>query len=202
MAPRSNQSEAGVCEQLPRFSEKLQVIRDERISLWQDIQQLYVLHVNEKYKNAYLSKLRGILSSGLSAILAAAAIAAVAQYLVNHRSEPDFTATNNVHAISWVKYEGAICAKSCWLLRIQTSNKSNENAQVQIDGIGTKCLELPGSVFLNPMAIKSHTTQKISAYLACGASSPVELTSSVQRCRVSRDIHCHLLVSFPSAPYH
>lgn len=46
---------------------------DDRENLWQDIQQIYVLHVNEKYKNLFLTHLRkvfGLLSIGFVIALA------------------------------------------------------------------------------------------------------------------------------------
>jgi hypothetical protein len=45
-------------QQLPEFVASLDRLNDESISLQQDIEQLCVLHINEKYKNLQLTHLR------------------------------------------------------------------------------------------------------------------------------------------------
>ena len=57
------QSEFG--RQLPLFEATIDRLKDPAVSLAQDVQQLYVLHINDKFKNSHLSQLRTILSRGL-----------------------------------------------------------------------------------------------------------------------------------------
>lgn len=51
--------------QLPEFKTGLARLSNAEISLEQDAEQLYVLHVNEKYKNLHLSYLRTATNKGL-----------------------------------------------------------------------------------------------------------------------------------------
>lgn len=52
-------------DQLPKFKEQMVELSDDKTNLDQDIQQVYVLHINEKYKNLYLSQLRSLFNIGL-----------------------------------------------------------------------------------------------------------------------------------------
>ena len=54
--------------QLPLFENKIDQLGNPAVSVAQDVQQLYVLHINDKFKNAHLSQLRTILSRGLIAV--------------------------------------------------------------------------------------------------------------------------------------
>ncbi len=60
--------EKAFADQLPQFRECVLKLADDRTNMDQDIQQAYVLHINEKYKNLYLSKLRSIFNLGLIVI--------------------------------------------------------------------------------------------------------------------------------------
>lgn len=55
--------------QLPMFINKMDQLNDPAVSVSQDVQQLYVLHINDKFKNSHLSQLRTILSRGLFAVV-------------------------------------------------------------------------------------------------------------------------------------
>lgn len=57
----------------PFESQSTTMLLDDKENLWQDIQQVYVLHINEKYKNLFLSHLRkvfGVLSVLFVVVLA------------------------------------------------------------------------------------------------------------------------------------
>ena len=95
--------------QLPLFGASLQKLFNPRESLWQDIQQLYVLHINEKYKNAYLSRLRSILTGGLVAILTLVLLAAALQLLLGSKDPVHTTVTE-------------ISARGCLALPINKDN--------------------------------------------------------------------------------
>jgi hypothetical protein len=62
--------------QLHPFIHSLSKLTDTAVSLDQDAQQLYVLHVNEKYKNMHLADLRTATNIGLICILLSAAAGA------------------------------------------------------------------------------------------------------------------------------
>lgn len=52
--------------QLEPFKVRLATLRNDEVNAEQDIEQLYSLHVNELYKNLYLSKLRSLFNWGLA----------------------------------------------------------------------------------------------------------------------------------------
>lgn len=55
-----------ITESWPKFiNQYTRGILNPKESLFQDIQQVYVLHLNEKYKNMFLSNLRKLLNWGL-----------------------------------------------------------------------------------------------------------------------------------------
>lgn len=55
--------------QLPEFKNKLRRLVNSDVNLEQDAEQLYVLHVNEKYKNLHLTHLRRVVDRGLFGVL-------------------------------------------------------------------------------------------------------------------------------------
>ena len=63
--------------QLPRFKETIKALDSEDVSYDQDVQQLYVLHINDKYKNIHLSQLRTLLGTGIVVVLISALSAGV-----------------------------------------------------------------------------------------------------------------------------
>jgi hypothetical protein len=63
--------------QLPLFKEKLKALTLPNVSYEQDLQQLYVLHINEKYKNLHLSQLRTILGRVIFLIVISMILAAL-----------------------------------------------------------------------------------------------------------------------------
>jgi len=66
--------------QLEPFQKSIERVGNGEENFRQDVEQLYVLHVNEKYKNLHLSDLRKITERGLVATIAIAAAAVVAGY--------------------------------------------------------------------------------------------------------------------------
>jgi hypothetical protein len=64
--------EGEYARQLPLFRSNMLKLSDESISIDQDIQQLYTLHVTEYYKNLFLKHLRIIFNRGLIVIVGAA----------------------------------------------------------------------------------------------------------------------------------
>jgi hypothetical protein len=62
---RKKRITAAYADQLPIFKAEIAKLNSEKVSAEQDIEQLYSLHVNELYKNLYLSRLRTIFNRGL-----------------------------------------------------------------------------------------------------------------------------------------
>jgi hypothetical protein len=63
--------------QLPEFKARMHKLTDERENANQDIEQLYSLHINEGYKNLYLSHLRSLFNLGIWVIAIAIVAGAV-----------------------------------------------------------------------------------------------------------------------------
>ncbi len=61
--------EKAYAEQLPSFKIRMLQLSDNEADLDQNIQQAYVLHINEKYKNLHLGRLRSIFNAGLIVIM-------------------------------------------------------------------------------------------------------------------------------------
>ncbi|MCT7376807.1 hypothetical protein [Chelativorans salis] len=82
---------AAYAEQLPMFRARLGDLKDAANSFDQDVQQLYVLHINEKFKNVHLSQLRSLFQIGVWAIVALVLLAVIVgawadrQRLAEHR---------------------------------------------------------------------------------------------------------------------
>jgi hypothetical protein len=81
--------------QLRPFIDSLAKLTDSAVSLDQDAQQLYVLHVNEKYKNMHLADLRTATNIGLICIFLSAVAGATYGYTV----EASANALKQVHVI-------------------------------------------------------------------------------------------------------
>jgi hypothetical protein len=62
---RKKRITAAYANQLPIFKAEIAKLNSEKANAEQDIEQLYSLHVNELYKNLYLSRLRTIFNRGL-----------------------------------------------------------------------------------------------------------------------------------------
>jgi hypothetical protein len=76
-------------KQLSEFKNGLKRLVDSETNLDQDAEQLYVLHVNEKYKNLHLTHLRRVVDRGLVAVLLVVLAALVWGFRVdNARHEP------------------------------------------------------------------------------------------------------------------
>ena len=72
-------------KQLPIFYKThLLPLSDERLALWQDVQQLYILHINEKYKNLFLNHFR----SFVPIAFVSATVLAVLSYFIAHQMHP------------------------------------------------------------------------------------------------------------------
>ncbi len=52
-----------------QFRDQVQGLSDKRINATQDLKQLYLLHVDERYKNLFLTQLRRLLTWGIAAIV-------------------------------------------------------------------------------------------------------------------------------------
>lgn len=72
--------------QLPIFSEKMKSLEDFDLSLDQDMQQLYVLHINEKFKNVHLTQLRSIMEWGVFLIALSAMVSAFVGWKSDERN--------------------------------------------------------------------------------------------------------------------
>ena len=81
--------------QLRPFIDSLARLKDGSVNLDQDAQQLYVLHVNEKYKNMHLADLRTATNIGLMCIL----LSAVAGALYGSQIDGRLNALRQIHVV-------------------------------------------------------------------------------------------------------
>lgn len=65
-ARRRQEEQTAYRDQWTVFTGQVAGISDRRINATQDLKQLYQLHVNERYKNLFLSRLRKLLTTGLA----------------------------------------------------------------------------------------------------------------------------------------
>lgn len=166
--------------QLPLFGASLQKLVDPRESLWQDVQQLYVLHINEKYKNAYLSRLRSILTAGLVAILSLVVFAAAIQFLMGSKDAVRTTVTgvSTSVVLSASRYEGPECENDCWLANVSVANASSEPVSIGIGTNGSGCLVLPTNKN-NPFSVSHHSTTVHAMYLVCPDATPAMVSIAI-----------------------
>jgi hypothetical protein len=78
--------EGEYARQLSLFRDNMLTLSDETISVEQDIQQLYTLHVTEYYKNLFLKHLRLTFNRGLIFIVGAAVFGSAFGYYRDHRA--------------------------------------------------------------------------------------------------------------------
>lgn len=77
---RSHQQSVFSAGLLP-LKEKILGLRDSRVNLDQDLEQLFVLHANELYKNAFLTRLRSVLLVGVTSVGVLAVLVLLILYL-------------------------------------------------------------------------------------------------------------------------
>jgi len=61
----ANEQRVGYDSQLKQFKETQVGLIDPKVDVDQDVQQLFLLHVNERYKNLFLTQIRGIVYWGV-----------------------------------------------------------------------------------------------------------------------------------------
>jgi hypothetical protein len=90
--------------QLSPFKNQVQRVSDDSVNLEQDIEQLYVLHINELYKNIYLSHIRTLFNGGIILILLLFVIGAAVGWVVEGNSsiERSFVSTSTTHSDNFV----------------------------------------------------------------------------------------------------
>ncbi|KQU89465.1 hypothetical protein ASD00_26790 [Ensifer sp. Root31] len=120
--------------QLPLFMDRLSDLSDDKVNHEQDQEQLYVLHINEKYKNLYLSGLRSILNRGVLAWVTFSIIAlAVGAYQDYHDSRP--------HTAKWTS--GNLDIRGEWLAHTLENGTEEILLNVDISNRGKALADLP-----------------------------------------------------------
>lgn len=132
--------QAAFGRQLPQFEANIQKLRDPKISIDQDIQQLYVLHINDKFKNAHLSQLRTILFRGLFIVAFISGIGAWIGHCEDHRRTAPHIKEMRV---------GAIELSTRWRFVTSTDESGLVLATVKIINRGSKAVELPRWNFID-----------------------------------------------------
>jgi hypothetical protein len=73
-------------QEFDRFTYQVDGLADPRIDATQDLRQLFLLHMNELYKNKFLTQLRRVLLHGLILVLAASTIGFVIGFVIESRT--------------------------------------------------------------------------------------------------------------------
>jgi hypothetical protein len=72
---------------LPEFSNMTKSLIDDAVNASQDIEQLFSLHLNEKYKNIYLSDIRTLFNCGLIGIAMMGLVGAGVGYYLAYKAD-------------------------------------------------------------------------------------------------------------------
>jgi hypothetical protein len=126
--------------QLPLFEATIDQLKDPAVSLAQDVQQLYILHINDKFKNSHLSQLRTILSRGLFIV----ASFAIACGLWGWRSDCLRTALHATHVS-----QGALELSTRWRFVSSSEDDGLALATVTVANHGTTSIPLPRWSFVD-----------------------------------------------------
>lgn len=121
--------EKAYAEQLPKFKETMLKLSDGEADLDQDIQQAYVLHINEKYKNFYLGQLRSIFNSGLVVIaflMIAGGLVGVWYETGSHKTvSSSFSNSAWTYKTEYRLVSSPTSGTAEWVVRISISNKTD-----------------------------------------------------------------------------
>ena len=133
--------------QLRPFIDSLAKLKDGSVSLDQDAQQLYVLHVNEKYKNMHLADLRTATSIGLMCILLSAAAGAVYGYYVDEMA----IAPRQTHVI-----HESLDINGRWhvLPHVGDSKLNDVILSVSLSNSGKTAVPLPHWILYDPFGLR------------------------------------------------
>lgn len=115
--------------QLPLFKDQIGKLEKPIESYNQDVEQLYVLHINEKYKNIHLSELRTVLNRGLFGCL----IFLLAGLLIGYCADSRAIRTHNflvkndslMIEVQWQEIQNESLASEL-LLNVTATNKRDE----------------------------------------------------------------------------
>lgn len=126
--------------QLPLFESRIDQLSNPAVSMAQDVQQLYVLHINDKFKNSHLSQLRTILSRGLFAV----AFLAIACGIWGWQTDCRRTALHDIRV-----RQGALELNTQWRFVSPAEKNGLVIATVTFANYGTTKAQLPRWMFLD-----------------------------------------------------
>lgn len=120
--------------QLPIFQSNMRRLSSETLDLDQDLEQLYVLHITEAYKNLFLKHLRQTFNWGIVSTisLGVAGLACGAYFEHSHRNVRTFTVTGSgVEQIFEARFVTSATADApVMLVRSSVSNQSKRQIHI------------------------------------------------------------------------
>ncbi|MCZ3378393.1 hypothetical protein [Rhizobium sp. AG207R] len=131
--------------QLPLFQKKLSTLVNKNEDYEQDQQQLYSLHLNEKYKNLYLSGLRSILNNGFIIWITVSIFSIIAGAIQDHRAQLP-------HAAEW--RTDKLLIRGEWLSHTVENGAEEILLNVDITNTGKALSELPQWVLSTSEGLK------------------------------------------------
>lgn len=117
-------------DQLPKFKGEMLKLIDDNTDLDQDVQQAYVLHINEKYKNLYLNQLRYLFNRGLIFIAVLTLVGGVAGALWEVSSHKTISSSSSngewTQKIGYRLVSSQLSETAEWVVKVTTTNNLDQ----------------------------------------------------------------------------
>jgi hypothetical protein len=146
-------------------------LNDKKTNVRQDLKQIYLLHVNEYYKNAFLTQLRSLVSYGLVAAIVLALLAFGIAFLVNPperisggiASTKDYAIDSSWRNTGNIRATGAGSAEVQVLVNIRAKNLSPSQpltvtAIIPEDSLGMRIPVVIESMDPLPLVVPANAT--------------------------------------------
>ncbi|MGV0578099.1 hypothetical protein ABQE57_05950 [Mycolicibacterium elephantis] len=132
---------AAAGQQWDAFKDQAKGLANEKVDATQDLKQLYLLHINERYKNLFLTDMRkllarGLLISGIAAVLAAGITAGVISCIIQPPPDNSVVVANGLESrASWsptgsVRANGLSTRDVEYRVEVRVTNQSKTNTRV------------------------------------------------------------------------
>lgn len=185
---------AQVSEQFVTFGGQVAGLSDAKIDATQDLRQLYRLHINERYKNLFLSQLRTWLTVGmLISVVGAGLTAVISSYVIERTdqrvAESQVTAAGVVVTANWtptgrVRANGIGETDVQYRLEVELKNNSDVAATIEsLVVLGRDGRPIPAEIDLLPASVHvaGHSAQSLVGYLWIAAYEATNVNTVTAR---------------------
>jgi hypothetical protein len=132
--------------QLDPFKKNLGELTDFKKSLDQDMQQLYTLHINEKYKNAFLTHLRKTLNYGLCSVLIVTLLVGLGVYIHSPKlvlASRGVVVPGERYSAIWRPLDSPDEECCLWLLNVTVDNQTTVSVTNTISVVDPNGMAVP-----------------------------------------------------------